>query len=166
MNKQEYVNETVVLPLGKERKLRIKSLGIVEMLAHLENKVLAAHRADVAEMAKSFEGKDRADYIIAERKQLPQGDDLAREALDFMSTLEGIQSIVIKAITKSNDLSPDDVIELFKDGTEAEFSDIFDVAGATLLNSDDDDDEEADDKPVKKKPRKKRKKKPSKTSTG
>jgi hypothetical protein len=160
MNKQDYVNETVVLPLGKNKKLRIKSLGIVEMLAHLENKVLAAHRVDVAEMAKSFEGKTRADYIIAERKQLPQGDALAKEALDFMGTLEGIQSIVIQAITKSNNLTPDDVLELFKDASEDEFSEIFNIAAATLLNVGDDDDDE----PVKKKSAKRKKRKP-KTST-
>jgi hypothetical protein len=164
MDKRDYVNETAVLPLGKAKDLRIKSLGIVEMLAMLENKVLAAHRADIAEMAKSFEGKTRADYIIAERKQLPQGDDLAKEALDFMGTLEGVQSIVIKAITKSNDLTPDDVLELFKDGSTEEFSEIFNVAAATLLGDDEDDDDGKP--PAKKKPRKKRKKNPSKTSTG
>ena len=161
MNKQQYVNEQVILPLGTAR-VKVAALGIVEVLAHLENKVLAVHRADVAEMAKEFEGKERADYIIAERKQLPQGDDLTEQAIDFIGTLEGVQAIVIQAITKWNSLTPEEIVEIFEDGTEEEFTEIFNIASATLLADDDDGDEEnkdddTDDKSVKGKKRVKKK---------
>jgi ABC-type Zn uptake system ZnuABC Zn-binding protein ZnuA len=102
------------------RKLKIQRLSIRELFTPAETKIQKEYIANVQEIAKGLTGKDKTDFMITALKDMPKGQALEQQALDYMATPIGIAQVLMLGLNKCQAISEDDVANLMLKASESE----------------------------------------------
>jgi hypothetical protein len=121
MSLNEQANEPIEITLGG-RKLKIQRLSISELFIPAQTKIKNDYIANITEMAKNKEGKDKNDFEDRMFDKIPTGKELDSLALEYMETPVGVAQALMIGLNKGQAITELEVSDLISNATESELN--------------------------------------------
>ena len=115
----ELINAPIEITLGG-KKLKIQRLTISEIFTPAETKVQQDYIRNVQDVAKVLSGKDKSDFLLSALKDVPKGAELDKQSIEYMSTPQGVASMLLLGFNKCQVVTEAEIADLMLNANEEE----------------------------------------------
>ena len=135
MSIQEMDN-TPIQMVFSGRTLKIQRLSIKEYFGVAEAKVKENYIKNIQQVSYILSGKDKIDYLQTATRDIPSGDKLLEESMEWMKSPDGIAQILYIGLNKHQVISESEITNLLMTAKENEANDLLTyLLGITTENN-------------------------------
>jgi hypothetical protein len=91
-----------------DKEVEAKKLNVLNLTTDISEVIKENAMADAVKMASFLTGKDKSQFLADAYRELPRGQELLKEATEYLSTIEGYKWIV-EASTGMTEVDLEDI---------------------------------------------------------
>lgn len=111
MDMHVLVNDPLEFPVGG-RRLKAATLSVGEIYSVMEAEIRQQYINDMAKIQEKLDPKDRPEFAKLALQSMPRGRDLERQVEEGMMTVLGGSKLVHLAVSKHQQITPEEIVEM------------------------------------------------------